>query len=133
MEQLIYDCRLLNVALREGRESALKLRDWLAESDSPLDPQAYILRPDVVLKICERLACAETPLEMTFFAVEETLAILRDALERKKLTIPEREILWLDLLSAQLEILPREEDALWRQVKSALGDIKINPEEYLLC
>jgi len=132
MEQLIYDCRLMNVALQEGRDSAVKLRDWLADSDSPLDPQAYVLRPDVVLKICERLACATTPLEMTFFAVEETLTTLREALAGKRLSMPEKEIHWLDLLSAQLEILPREEESLWRQVQSSLGDVKINPAEYLL-
>ena len=39
MEQLIYDCRLLNEAAADGKEYALKMRDWLANSDSKLDPR----------------------------------------------------------------------------------------------
>lgn len=49
MEQLIYDCRLMNEAAARGFN--LKLRDLLADSDSRLDVQAYVLRPDVVLDI----------------------------------------------------------------------------------
>ena len=50
-EQLEYDCRLMNTASKRGRETSLLMRDILADSDSALDPQAYVLRPDVVLDI----------------------------------------------------------------------------------
>ena len=49
MEQLVYDCRLMNVAKEKGQ--GLMMRDLLVESDAPLDVQAWVLRPDVVLKI----------------------------------------------------------------------------------
>jgi len=48
MEQLVYAVRLMNVASGHGRAAALSLRDWLSESDARSDPQAYVLRPDVV-------------------------------------------------------------------------------------
>src|SRR6516165_694687 len=43
VEQLIYDCRLMNQALAEGPQAALQLRQWMVDSDAALDPQAYIL------------------------------------------------------------------------------------------
>ena len=46
VEQLIYDCRLMNEALADGAEAAGQLRRWLVRSDARLDPQAYILTPD---------------------------------------------------------------------------------------
>lgn len=54
-EQLAYDCRLMNKASEKSPETALLMRDLLADSDSYLDPQAYILRPDVVLDISSEL------------------------------------------------------------------------------
>ena len=58
-EQLAYDCRLMNTATAKGPESALLLRDLHADSDSKLDPQAYVLRPDVVLDISKELVTVE--------------------------------------------------------------------------
>ena len=55
MEQLIYDCRLMNEASARGKNEALLLRDLLADSDSRFDPQAYVLRPDVVLEISKEI------------------------------------------------------------------------------
>ena len=52
-EQLVYDCRLMNGATARGHETALMMRDLHADSDSRLDPQAYILRPDVVQDIAK--------------------------------------------------------------------------------
>src|SRR5208283_2015025 len=46
VEQLIYDCRLMNAALADGRDAALLYRKWMIDSDAALDPQAYILTPE---------------------------------------------------------------------------------------
>src|SRR5208337_2859158 len=45
MEQLVYDCRLMNTASSHGKESAHYLQQWLVESDVANDPQAFILSP----------------------------------------------------------------------------------------
>lgn len=132
MEQLIYDCRLMNTALCEGKESALRLRNWFAQSDAPLDPQAYVLLPEVVICICKRIAGITSPLDMTFHAVDETLSILRSAVDHKKVQIPEKEARWLDLLSAQLQTVPLDAEELWGMVKNTYIDLKIEPGEYLL-
>ena len=40
MEQLGYDCRLMNTASADGHHAALQLRDWLVRSDAGLDPRS---------------------------------------------------------------------------------------------
>jgi methanol--5-hydroxybenzimidazolylcobamide Co-methyltransferase len=72
-EQLCYDCRLLNGASAKGNDVALQLRDLHADSDSPLDPQAYILRPDVVLRISKELVTVQGRYERTRKAAELAL------------------------------------------------------------
>lgn len=65
VEQLIYATRLMNTASRKGPESALALRDWLGQSDAELDPQAYILRPDIALNISRQIITETTPYART--------------------------------------------------------------------
>lgn len=132
MEELIYDCRLMNAALREGKSSARMLQKWLVESDVRLDPQAYVLKPDLVVDISRSLAQCVTPLEMTLCAVDQTLTRLRKATENKELTMSEAELRWLDLLSGQLEGIPIDEETLWSLMKSSPYSKKMIPEEYLL-
>jgi len=64
MEQLAYDCRLMNVA-GATPEGARQLRDWLSDSDSALDAQAYVLRPDVVLRLAATIAGEGDPYRQT--------------------------------------------------------------------
>ena len=42
-----------------------EFRDLLAESDAPLDPQAYVLKPQVVYDIASELVKAENSFQMT--------------------------------------------------------------------
>ena len=60
IEQLVYDTRLMNTATKKGFRK--EFRDLLAESDAPLDPQAYVLKPQVVYDIASELVkgCSET-------------------------------------------------------------------------
>lgn len=132
LEQLVYDCRLQNVALQEGDESALKLREWLVKSDVYLDPQAYIFKPEAVFEISGKLAQCETALEQAICAADATLTLLRSAQERGELRLNGNELRWLDFLSSQVETIPDDEEQLWAQVKAAMPELKIRPEEYLL-
>jgi len=128
-EQLIYDCRLLNVA-GKTREDALKLRDWLVESDSRFDPQAYVLRPDVIYTISKELIKIENNFLRTKLAVQLTIDILRKAYEKGEVNISPREIRWLDIMSMQLEDIPDDEDKFWHQTKDELDMSKFIPGEY---
>ena len=77
MEQLAYATRLMNVA--SANDKAVELRDWLVESDAALDPQAYILRPDVVLELAAEIVAEPTPYLRTRRAALAALQVLRGA------------------------------------------------------
>jgi len=132
LEQLIYDCRLMNEALREGDDAVRTLRRWLVESDAPRDPQAWVLRPDVVVEISRRMAECSSPLEMTLCGAEEAVSTICRARDAGSLKIPERKARWLDMLSDVLVTIPRDTDALWESVKAAHPEVGIIPSEYLL-
>ncbi len=102
-EQLAYDCRLMNTAARSSPDGALRLRDWLVESDAPLDPQAYILHPEVVLRISKRIVQGATPYERTRIAVQAALEELRIGATEKAYQLDPREEPWLDMMEMAIE------------------------------
>ena len=130
MEQLVYDCRLMNQATSQGKEAALQLRDWMVESDASLDPQAHVLRPDVVVRLAKKMAEGETPLAMARLAAEETLVVLHEAFDAGKLKLNTTEQRWLALLDGQVETLPEDEETLATMLTSSSPDLEFLPEEY---
>jgi len=130
LEQLIYDCRLMNIALQDGRENSLKYRDWMIKSDAFFDPQAYIFKPDIVMDLSRKMIEAENPYNMVLSAVEETLKILRKAADDGELKINDMETRWLDILSMQSDTLPRDEESLTEIISTGPYAEKYLPEEY---
>ena len=130
LEQLVYDCRLLNTAAANGTESARMLRDWLTSSDASLDPQAWVLRPDVVLRLAGTIIDEKTPYARTRRAILETMSELRRAHQAGELRIPEREIPWLTQMEKQAALLPDREEALIEQMMGSPLATKFLPEEY---
>jgi methanol--5-hydroxybenzimidazolylcobamide Co-methyltransferase len=131
LELLVYDCRLMNRAIKEGKSSALKLQRWMIESDVYYDPQAYIFKPDIVLELSKKLSVIESPLEATITAIDSTLSILRNAVEKQELHLSNSELRWLNLLSAQLEAVPDNAEMLTALVESSgVYAEKIDLSEY---
>lgn len=93
------------------------MQRWHVDSDAHLDPQAWVLRPDVVLDISQRIIAAEEPLEGTLAAMDSALASIRRASEDGQLMLPAIERRWMDLQSAQLEAVLRDAEALLVQVR----------------
>lgn len=130
LEQLAYDCRLANTAAAHSLDDARRLRDWLVDSDARLDPQAHVLRPDVVLRLSGEIMREAAPYLRTRRAVQATLAELRRAHESDGLRIAPRELRWLARLEAEAASLPeREEDLLEEMLQTPLAG-KFLPEEY---
>lgn len=129
LEQLAYDCRLMNTASRVGEDS-LHLRDWLADSDSSLDPQAHVLRPDVVLRLAAQIVAEPAPYARTRRAILAALEELRSAQHRGALHLPPREARWLDNLQAQADALPESEDKLIAEYLAANLNENFLPREY---
>jgi len=130
MEQLIYDCRLMNEALARGKKEALLLRDLLTDSDSRFDPQAYVLRPDVVLEISKEIVKEKGHFSRTKAAALAAIEQLRKAIDQNKVLVEERELTWLDTMQSQIEAIPQDEEEFIGQMVEENASEKFVPEKY---
>lgn len=130
LEQLVYATRLMNTASSKGHAAAITLRDWWVESDSTFDPQAYVLRPDVVLRLSEQIIQEPTPYLRARRAALATLAELRSATGAGQVLTTKLEQRWLDRLTRQAETLPEDEDEFITSQLPTLDTDKVRVEEY---
>jgi len=130
LEQLAYDCRLMNTAMASSKSDACRLRDWLADSDAALDPQAYVLKPDIVLEISEKIISETDPYLQTRCAVHAAIKAIREGIAADRLHLPERELRWLDKLEKQADALPEDESILTEKILQSPQGAKCLPEEY---
>ncbi|MCM0760805.1 hypothetical protein M7775_19840 [Sporomusa sphaeroides DSM 2875] len=128
IEQLIYDCRLMNVAKQKGY--SITFRDLLADSDSKWDPQAYILRPDVVMDLSKELVKAKTPFLKTKAGAKLAIDAIRKAVANNEVLIAEREKNWLDIMDNQVAAIPDDEEKFWHEIKGELDLDTFIPAEY---
>jgi methanol---5-hydroxybenzimidazolylcobamide Co-methyltransferase len=130
VEQLIYATRMMNVASSKGREAACTLRDWWVESDSAYDPQAYVLRPDVVLEIAREMIAESSSYLRTRKAAMVTLACLRKAQQAGAFPLGKTELRWLDRLSSAADQLPEDEEEFKAAMVQQIPAGKVLLEEY---
>ena len=130
LEQLAYDCRLMNTASAQSPEDARRLRDWLVESDAALDPQAFVLRPDVVLRLSRQILEEPTPYRRTRRAILAALEELTRAHAKGRLKIPAREVPWLDTLRQQADALPERAEDLIAEMLQSPEAAHFLPAEY---
>lgn len=128
LENLAYDCRLMNVATSHGK--ALEMRDMLAESDRQLDPQAYVLDPSVVLKLSQKIVKGQTPFERTKIAASATIEELREAHKTGALLLNDREVRYLDILKEQLNSVPDDEMEFTQAMIKTNTTDKFDPVKY---
>jgi methanol--5-hydroxybenzimidazolylcobamide Co-methyltransferase len=130
LEQLAYDCRLMNTASASSRGDALRLRDWLADSDAVLDPQAFVLHPEVVLRLSACIASEPTPYLQTRRAILSVLDELRRADLAGEVRVPPKERAWLSRLSSEADRLPEDEEAFIGGVLPKFAAAPYLPSEY---
>ena len=129
-EQLIYDVRLLNRASMDSRETALKMRDLLSESDIHYDPQALILAPKNVISISKEIIKGSNPLEQTKLGILKAMDVVKTALGSGELVCDEKENFWLDRICLDVEDIPIDESTFTDQIMPSLDREKFIPEEY---
>lgn len=132
LEQLVYATRLMNTAAAHGAHAARTLRDWWSESDAAYDPQAFVLRPDVVLELATEIIQEPTAYLRTRRAALCTLERLRRAVADGQVQTTRLEARWLEKLTRQAVTLPEEEEAFIAAVLPTLESGKVRPEEYAL-
>ena len=130
LEQLVYATRLMNTASSHGQAAARTLRDWWVEFDAKYDPQAFVLKPDVVLDLAAQIIAEPTPYLRTRKAAQATFARLRRAAAEGDLTFSKIETRWLDRLSAKADSLPEDEDEFIKSVLPEVNLSKVHLTEY---
>ena len=130
LEQLIYDCRLMNRALAEGKAAALTLRRWLVDSDAALDPQAWVLTPENVMAVARAIVSAPDHYLAGVGAARCALELLRAGHAAGRLKIAARELRFLDTMRAQLDELPADEATFIARQMAVAAPGKYLPAEY---
>ncbi|MGP8200744.1 MAG: methyltransferase MtaB domain-containing protein [Limisphaerales bacterium] len=130
MEQLIYDCRLMNAARAHGRESARQLQSWLVESDVATDPQAFIISPESAVELARVIVGSDSHYHAGAAVARKAVELLRGAHAKGRLRIASNELAWFDTMQATLDELPEcESEFIARQL--ALADrSRFLPDEY---
>ncbi len=131
MEQLIYDCRLMNEA-RAGVAGALQLRDWLVRSDAPRDAQAFIFTPDNAIALAQTIVDAPNHYQAGVDVSRKTIEILRAGKASGQVKIPEREMMYVDIMAQALDTMPESEEEFISQMMREVDLSKIVPADYLL-
>lgn len=127
-EQLTYDCRLMNEATKKGQEAALLMRDLHADSDSYLDPQAYVLRPDIVLDISKELVKVDGYYQRSKKAAELAFSHIQKGYSSGQLQLDDKELTWLEQLSETVSKLPDDTEEF---IAGIIDDCeKLNPKLY---
>jgi len=130
MEQLTYDCRLMNQARASGKEGARMLQRWLVESDEALDPQAFILSPESSVALAASIVSSDSHYHAGVAVARKSIELMRDAHAAGRLRIAENEADWLDNLTDALDELPEDEDQFISNQLATADRTKFLPAEY---
>lgn len=130
LEQLAYATRLMNTATTRHDGSARILRDLYVESDAGTDPQAYLLRPDVVVELAREVVAERAPYARTRRVGVAALAVLRRGVSAGDFTLSRPEARWLERLSRAMDELPDDEAELIAAVAPTLDPTKVRLDQY---
>ncbi len=130
MEQLEYDVRLMNAAIAQGKEQALQLQSFMVQSDVRLDPQAFILAPDNVIKIAGAIVKEKNYVAATRAACLKGLDLLYEAYKLDKLNIDPMEVAWFDSIRAGVDSVPDNEVDFVNEMIGTLDPQKIDLKGY---
>jgi methanol--5-hydroxybenzimidazolylcobamide Co-methyltransferase len=126
-EILIYDCRLMNTALKNGQGKCL--RDLFVESDRFRDPQALMLDLAVMHEAAKRIVVSSDDYHRTVAMAKLAVETIQDAVNDGKLSLPERELRWLAMISDAIQALPSSAEQLTERAMVVWGETFV-PSEY---
>ena len=127
LEQLWYDCKLMNTATNTGK--ARTLRDMLSESDIHTSAEALVLAPASCIRIGQAIVDGASYSERCTTAAREALDIIESAYEEGALTVPEMEQPWLELIRQGIDTHAELGGDLMDAYAAAYGE-KFIPAEY---
>jgi len=132
MEQLAYDCRLMNTARSHGKEAARQLQRWLVESDVATDPQAFIISPASAVELARTLVGCDTHYHAGVAVARKAVDLLEGAHQQGKLRIGSNETMWFDTMRDALDEMPENEGDFISQQLALADRSKFLAAEYEL-
>jgi methanol--5-hydroxybenzimidazolylcobamide Co-methyltransferase len=114
----------MNKAIESGNQDCLK--EILIESDKYLDPQAYVLSPDVALEIGKTIVSEEDTLLRTILAGVKLVKLMT---KEEKLKLNRSEKRFLEIMKNKLEEISKEPH---KKVEQALQIYEQKISEYRL-
>ncbi|MEI6755014.1 MAG: methyltransferase MtaB domain-containing protein [Paludibacter sp.] len=130
MEQLEYDARLMNEALRAGKLHCSVLQQLLVSSDIYTDPQALILAPENVIRISRELIKGDSYVANARNGALVTIDIIEEAVASGKLMLSEMEISYLPYMREELESIPENESDFVEMMLPLVDQSKFTLAEY---
>jgi methanol---5-hydroxybenzimidazolylcobamide Co-methyltransferase len=130
MEQLEYDVRLLNQALKAGPIHSHTLQELLVASDVYTDPQALVLAPENVIRISRKLIQGETYVANARNGALAALDIIEEALASGQMKLSELETSYIPVLREELESIPDDESQFVEMMLPSLDTSKFILSEY---
>ena len=132
MEQLVYDCRLMNEARKEGNTAVQTLKRWFDQSDACYDPQAFVLKPHGCIEIAKSIVGATNHYQAGVAAARRAIELIREGHESGGLHIAANEVSWIQTLTDTLDELPKDEAEFIDMQMELVDRDKFRPEEYEL-
>jgi len=130
MEQLEYDARLMNEALRAGKLHCNILQQLLVSSDIYTDPQALILAPENIIRISRELIKGDSYVANAKNGALVTIDIIEEAVASGKLKLSEMEIGYLPYMREELESIPENESDFVEMMLPLVDQSKFTLAEY---
>jgi methanol--5-hydroxybenzimidazolylcobamide Co-methyltransferase len=130
LEQLEYDVRLMNEALREGDMPTRTLQHLLVASDIYTDPQALVLAPESVIRISQAMVKNDSCVANARDGALEALDIMEEAIRSGQMILSDMETVYLGTLRNELNSIPDGESDFIEMMMPLLDTSKFIPSEY---
>lgn len=130
MEQLQYDTRLFNEAIKGGRQDVLTLQKMLINSDIFYDPQAFILAPDSVIAVSKEIVKGTNYVDAAKRGCLKGLELISEAIKNGSLMHDEKEDVWMEMLQADIDSIPVDESEFVETILPTIDQNKILLSEY---
>ena len=126
LEELWYDCKLMNRAITDG--NALLLRNMLSDSDTFSSAEALVLSPTSCLRIARAITSSTDTVQRAWNAANEALNIIEEATQAGQLTLDAREQPFLPSIRRSLDDFQAIDDKI--DYYNSLYPNRFLPEEY---
>lgn len=130
LEQLEYDVRLMNEALKAGTMHSTILQQLLVYSDIYTDPQALVLTPENVIEISKALIIGDSYVGNARNGALKALDIIEEAFASGKMALSDMETAYLPLLREDLNSIPDDEGKFIEMMVPVLDQSKFILAEY---